>query len=117
MPEPEAITCEDIQAEIRRYTRELGYRLDMVTPADDLREAIVSKEGESIRLVRSGTLNLKPASDSEWVTGRAGMMYRDLLPDRLGGKLIASQIRIIDAGEVADSVHYHKIDFQIIYCL
>ena len=45
------------------------------------------------------------------------MMYRDLIPDRLGGKLIASHIRIVEGGEVDDSIHYHKIDFQIIYCL
>ena len=42
-----------------------------------------------------------------WVIGRAGMRYRDLLPERLGGAIIASHIRIADAGPVADMVHYH----------
>lgn len=45
------------------------------------------------------------------------MQYRDLLPDRLGGALIASHIRIPAGGEVPDYVHYHDIRFQIIYCL
>ena len=43
------------------------------------------------------------------------MEYRDLLPDRLGGRLIASHIRIRDGGPVPDYVHYHAIDFQLIY--
>lgn len=44
------------------------------------------------------------------------MHYRDLIPDRLGGAIIASHIRIPDAGPVPDSVHYHAIGFQLIYC-
>ena len=54
-------------------------------------------------------------SDS-WIVGRAGMQYRDLLPDRLGGAMIASHIRIAEAGPVADQVHYHSIGFQLIFC-
>ena len=55
--------------------------------------------------------------DSEsWVIGRAGMHYRDLLPDRLGGAIIASHIRIADAGPVDDMVHYHTVGFQLIFC-
>lgn len=51
-----------------------------------------------------------------WVIGRAGMLYRDLIPDRLGGSIIASHIRIPEAGPVPDMVHYHTIGFQLIYC-
>ena len=51
-----------------------------------------------------------------WVIGRAGMHYRDLLPDRLGGAIIASHIRIAEAGPVADTVHFHTIGFQLIFC-
>ncbi len=51
-----------------------------------------------------------------WVIGRAGMHYRDLIPDRLGGSIIASHIRIPEAGPVPDVVHYHTIGFQLIYC-
>jgi quercetin dioxygenase-like cupin family protein len=52
----------------------------------------------------------------EFGTGRAGMGYRDLLPDRWGGAFIASHIRIADGGDVADYVHYHRIRFQMIFC-
>ena len=51
-----------------------------------------------------------------WVVGRAGMHYRDLIPDRLGGAIIASHIRIPEGGPVPDMVHYHTIGFQLIYC-
>ena len=48
--------------------------------------------------------------------GRAGMQYRDLIPGRLGGSIIASHIRVPDAGPVPDMVHYHTIGFQLIFC-
>jgi quercetin dioxygenase-like cupin family protein len=51
-----------------------------------------------------------------WVIGRAGMSYRDLIPGRLGGSIIASHIRIPDAGPVPDMVHYHIVGFQLIFC-
>ena len=54
--------------------------------------------------------------EAPWVIGRAGMQYRDLIPDRLGGSIIASHIRIPDGGPVPDMVHYHTIGFQLIYC-
>ncbi len=48
--------------------------------------------------------------------GRAGMLYRDLIPGRLGGRFIASHITIAQGGPVADWVHFHKVRFQIIVC-
>ena len=51
-----------------------------------------------------------------WVVGRAGMEYRDLIPGRLGGSIIASHIRIPGAGPVPDMVHYHSVGFQLIFC-
>jgi len=48
--------------------------------------------------------------------GRAGMIYRDLIPGRLGGRFIASHIAIPEGGPVADWVHYHLIRFQMIFC-
>lgn len=51
-----------------------------------------------------------------WVIGRAGMHYRDLVPSRLGGSIIASHIRIPDGGPVPDMVHFHKVGFQLIFC-
>ncbi len=58
----------------------------------------------------------KNNANAEIITGRAGMRYRDLIPGRLGGHVIASQISIPDAGPVPDNVHYHKVLFQLIYC-
>jgi len=52
-----------------------------------------------------------------WVIGRAGMEYRDLVPGRLGGSIIASHIRIPGGGPVPDMVHYHSVGFQLIFCL
>jgi len=54
--------------------------------------------------------------NTPWIIGRAGMAYRDLIPGRLGGSIIASHIRIPDAGPVPDMVHYHAVGFQLIYC-
>ena len=56
------------------------------------------------------------ADQAPWVIGRAGMHYRDLIPDRLGGSIIASHIRIPDGGPVPDMVHYHTVGFQLIFC-
>ena len=126
-------TCNNLDEAIEQY-KQLGYRLDMIKPADAPNEALMSKAGESLRIVASpksnvqrpkpdrakdlghGTLDMEPAIDSDWITGRAGMEYRDLIPDRLGGKVIASHIRLMTGGEVPDYVHYHKVEFQMIYC-
>ncbi len=57
------------------------------------------------------------ADQAPWVIGRAGMHYRDLIPTRLGGAMIASHIRIPDGGPVPDMVHFHKVGFQLIFCI
>jgi len=56
------------------------------------------------------------AESGGFSTGRVGMGYRDLLPDRYGGRFIASHIRIADGGELSDYVHHHSIRFQLIFC-
>lgn len=61
----------------------------------------------SMSIVRAGT---------DFGLGRAGMGYRDLLPDRWGGAFIASHILIAEGGDVADYVHFHRIRFQMIFC-
>lgn len=129
MLEPTIIPCDDLDEAIKEYT-DLGYRLDMIFPADSPREALMSTAiagGSSSDSLNRETIrpklshpNLQPpatASGSDWVIGRAGMEYRDLIPGRLGGKAIASHIRLADEGPVADYVHYHKVDFQMLYCL
>ena len=57
------------------------------------------------------------ADQAPWVIGRAGMQYRDLVPSRLGGAMIASHLRIPDGGPVPDMVHFHKVGFQLIFCI
>ena len=54
-------------------------------------------------------------ADGGWTVGRAGLLYRDLLPSRLGGRLISSHIRVAAEGPVDDYVHYHSVSFQAIF--
>lgn len=58
----------------------------------------------------------RASDDASWTVGRAGMRYRDLIPDRQGGRFVGSHICIPTAGPVPDYVHFHKIRFQMIYC-
>ncbi len=58
----------------------------------------------------------RASDDASWTAGRAGMRYRDLIPDRQGGRFVGSHICIPTAGPVSDYVHFHKIRFQMIYC-
>ncbi len=59
---------------------------------------------------------LTRASDGDWIEGRAGMRYRDLIPGRQGGRFVASHIRVVLGGPVPDYVHFHAVRFQMIYC-
>jgi quercetin dioxygenase-like cupin family protein len=104
-------SCTDLNDEINSLLND-GFRLDMITPADAPREALLSRNGQQVRL----TTNPKSQIPHPKSTGRAGMQYRDLIPNRLNGQVIASHIRINDGGPVPDYVHYHKIRFQMIYC-
>ncbi|MBX2882102.1 MAG: cupin domain-containing protein [Granulosicoccus sp.] len=54
---------------------------------------------------------------SPWVAGRAGTQTRDLIPSRLGGGIMATHIRIPNGGPVADRVHHHTTDFQLVFCV
>ncbi|MBM3263990.1 MAG: cupin [candidate division Zixibacteria bacterium] len=155
----------DLKQDLSFYTQKLGFRLDMIFPADDPAVAVLSGHGLHIRLERGattapGTLRLlcdnpdafadgrreliapnrvriviaethprleipktqhafmirRLKDNTPWVIGRARMHYRDLIPGRLGGSIIASHIRIPDAGPVPDMVHYHTVGFQLIFC-
>jgi mannose-6-phosphate isomerase-like protein (cupin superfamily) len=88
---------------------------------------LIAPNGVTVRLVHANPpmrlpetrqqLVLSHAGDAaHWSVGRAGMRYRDLLPERHGGAFIASHIRILDGGPVPDYVHFHKIRFQVIFC-
>ena len=111
------VEVDDLDKAIAHYGAD-NYRLDMISPADDPREALLSSHEGSVRLVSRNTAGATRTrvTTNEWVCGRAGMEYRDLIPDRLGGKVIASHIRLNEGGPVPDYVHYHKIAFQVIYC-
>jgi mannose-6-phosphate isomerase-like protein (cupin superfamily) len=162
------LACPDLDASLRFYTEKLGFRVELVMPADGPSLAVVSGHGLTLRL-EAGEPSPAPAvlhllcdmktlpanmareltapegtrvslaeanppvelppmhqefvlvrlgdGDSGWGLGRAGMAYRDLIPGRLGGRFVASQIRIRDGGPVPDWVHFHRIRFQMIYCL
>src|SRR5215204_1342207 len=129
------LAVDDIESAVHVYTRHLGYRLEMIAPADAPTVAILRRDDLRLKLEKSrnghdGPVNRpgeggkhlypiisKGGDESVWTSGRAGMEYRDLIPGRLDGALIASQIRIPAGGEVPDYVHYHKFQFQLIYCL
>ena len=74
---------------------------------DESVDVVVPEAVPSLSIVRAG---------DDFGIGRAGMGYRDLLPDRWGGAFIASHIRIAEGGEVPDYVHFHRIRFQMIFC-
>jgi quercetin dioxygenase-like cupin family protein len=77
---------------------------------DELNPPLVLPRTEHAFVVR------RLADQAPWIIGRAGMEYRDLVPSRLGGAMIASHIRVPD-GPVPDMVHFHKVGFQLIFCI
>lgn len=158
------LPTQELRDDLPFYTRKLGFRLDMIYPADNPSVAVLSGHGLRLRIEKGapeapGTLRLvtddpgfadgarlltapngtrieidelnpplvlpatehafvvrRLADQAPWVIGRAGMEYRDLVPSRLGGAMIASHIRVPD-GPVPDMVHYHKVGFQLIFCV
>lgn len=66
--------------------------------------------------LKPGFILTRQSDAPDMGAGRAGMLYRDLIPDRLGGRFIASHIAIPGGGPVSDWVHFHKIRFQMIFC-
>jgi quercetin dioxygenase-like cupin family protein len=121
------LSCPNLAEALDFYISRLGFRVEMIVPADSPRTAVVSGCGVTLRLeseTEVGTTTVyepefvvnRHGANDQWNEGRAGMQYRDLIPGRLGGRLIASHIRIPEGGETADYVHYHKVRFQMIYC-
>lgn len=152
------IPCCDIDEAIAAV-REVGFRLELIFPADSPSTAVISKGGCFVRLERSSRgfspesiaalidsedpesrlsekrftkrpLNVNQSAPrterqlvfsrknelSSWEPGRAGMLYRDLIPGRLGGSFIGSHISIPCGGLVPDYVHHHEVKFQMIFC-
>jgi quercetin dioxygenase-like cupin family protein len=121
------IVCEDLSLAIDDLTRD-GFRLDLIYPADDPHSAKLSRGEEAVRVTSRPDASpigdaLPELSPKFLVTkagaspgrGRAGMLYRDLIPGRLGGRYIASHISIPEGGPVADWVHFHRIALQLLY--
>jgi quercetin dioxygenase-like cupin family protein len=90
----------------RELTAPNGTRVSIVALAPQVEQPVTQHEF-AVRRLRD---------EAPWVIGRAGMHYRDLIPSRLGGSIIASHIRIPDGGPVPDMVHYHTVGFQLIFC-
>ena len=122
------LSVPDLDEALDFFTRRLGFRVDMIVPADAPQTAVITGQNVTLRL-SAATSPPQSATDAPpkiiinrlrdndaWHAGRAGMQYRDLIPGRLGGCVIASHIRIPDGGAVPDYVHYHKVRFQMIYC-
>ncbi|XP_064389675.1 uncharacterized protein LOC135337638 [Halichondria panicea] len=92
----------------------------------DAKTELFAPNGTKIRVLpKSNKLVIPPPQlkfevslekDSSWVVGRAGMLYRDLVPSRVGGAFIASHIHIPNGGPVPDLVHFHTVRFQLIFC-
>ncbi len=99
----------------------------LVTERSQLRNDLVAPNGTRVTFIDADPPLLIPdlveefalsrRGDANWITGRAGMQYRDLIPSRLGGRYIASNIRIQTGGIVGDYPHFHKIRFQMIFCV
>jgi quercetin dioxygenase-like cupin family protein len=121
------IVCQELSAGLDGL-RAQGFRLDLIYPADEPHTAVLSKGDESVRLTTRpdapAPTDRLPPFVAEFVltragaspaTGRAGMLYRDLIPTRLGGRYIASHISIPEGGPVGDWVHFHRIALQLLY--
>ncbi len=122
------VRCPELATALDHYAGELGFRLEMIFPADHPRRALLSGFGITLLLESEPAPDIATAAEAAndavmiqratraWGEGRAGMQYRDLIPGRLGGRFVASHIRIPDGGPVADYVHHHDVRFQMIYC-
>jgi quercetin dioxygenase-like cupin family protein len=108
------LTCRDPAA--------LGGGARVLTAPNGTRIELVAARGAGGEAPEPALPPLRPsfgvtrAAGAAWVEGRAGMLYRELLPARLGGGISASHIRIAEGGPVRDYVHFHEVAFQVIYC-
>ena len=158
------IPCADFPTSLTYFVQHLGFKVKLITPADNPTIAVVQGNGLTLRLdgnakgpapvlrftkgssegandvsttaapegiriewvekmnelsvpdlVSSFVLTCK-GDDTGWIEGRAGMLYRDLVPDRQGGRFICSHIKLPGCGDVPDYVHRHHVRFQMIYC-
>lgn len=120
------LVCSDFTAALE-LLKEAGFRLDVIYPADEPHTAVLGGYGHKLRLTAKTGAEPPPREPplfkpefvlTRWggvsSEGRAGMMYRDLVPGRLGGRYIASHIIIEHGGPIADWVHFHNVALQLI---
>ena len=120
------LVCSDFTAALELLNG-AGFRLDVIYPADEPHTAVLSGFGSKLRLTAKTDAEPPPSEPppfkpdfvlTRWggvsSEGRAGMLYRDLIPGRLGGRYIASHIIIEQGGPIADWVHFHGIALQLI---
>lgn len=89
-------------------------------------KSFLASNGTEIEIVQDSTnhsvlfsneeIYVKEFNDGNWSNGRAGMLYKSLIKDKYKDNFIASHIKIPKGGPVNDKVHYHEINFQIIFC-
>jgi quercetin dioxygenase-like cupin family protein len=91
-------------------------QLELTAPNGTRIELVAANPPLEMPPVKQSFVVDRMGADAQWGVGRAGMGYRDLIPDRQGGRFIASHIRIADGGPVPDNVHFHQVRFQMIYC-
>lgn len=82
----------------------------------EIRDTSLASPALTIAAAARDLIVQRLGADDAWNIGRASMHYRDLIPDRLDGAIIASHIRIPDGGPVPDMVHFHDVQFQLIFC-
>ncbi len=100
---------------LRIPVAELPFRSTVVAPNGTIVEFVLRNEPLEIP-ENDPTFVHDRSADAAFGSGRAGMQYRDLIPQRQGGRYIASHISIPEGGPVADYVHHHRIRFQMIFC-
>ncbi len=109
------------------YSTTLRLKCNNPSRINDGETSLLAPNGTTIELVEANPELKLPAEkqslvltrldkNSHWGIGRAGMRYRDLIPNRQGGRFIASHIQIPNGGPVDDYVHFHNVRFQLIYC-
>ena len=130
-PRVAVLSGHGLRVRIEKGAKEPAVTLRILTTdpegfADGARE-LVAPNGTKIEIAELNPPMILPKTEhmfdvrrlrdsAPWVIGRAGMNYRDLLPTRLGGAIIASHIRVPGGGDVPDMVHYHTVGFQLIFC-
>ena len=77
-------------------------RSELTAPNGTRIEIVAAKPPLELPQTRHGFVVRRLEDSDSWVVGRAGMHYRDLIPDRLGGRIVASHIRIPGGGAVPE---------------